>query len=81
MSFFGQAILQDSKAGGVHSYFSSGDNDARTKPTVPQHALQKSSPGGLSAYTDGRIKKANLSPLKLKFDDQQKPIEVQVFND
>ena len=81
MSFFGQAILQDSKAGGVHSYFSFRDNDERTKPTFQPHALEKSSPGGLSAYTDGRIKEANLSPLKLKFNDQQKPIEIQVFND
>ena len=80
MSFFRQKVTQDSKTSGVHSYFSFGDNDKRTKPTSPQHALEKSSPGGSSAHTDGRRKRANLSPFKLEFDAHQKPMETQVFN-
>ena len=64
MSFFGQTIPQDSKANGVHSYFSFGDNDTRAKPTSPQHGLEKSSPGGSSAHTDGRRRRANLPQFK-----------------
>ena len=80
-SFFGQKIPQDPKTSGVHSYFSFGDNETRTKPTSPQHGLEKCSPGGSSAHADGRRRSANLPPFKLEFDAQRKPIEIQVFND
>ena len=81
MSFFGQKIPQDSKTSGVHSYFSFGDNDTRTKPTSQQHGIEKSPPGESSAHTEGRRKRANLSPFQLEFEAHQKPIEIQVFND
>ena len=81
MSFFGQKIPQDSKTSGVHSYFSFGDNATRTKPTSPQHGLEKSSPGGSLAHTDGRRRRANLPPFKLEFDAQRKPMEIKVLND
>ena len=80
-SFFVQMVLQDSKTSEVHTYFSFGANDARTKPTSPQHSLEKSSPGGSSTDTDGRRKRANLPPFKLDFDAQRKPMEIQVLND
>ena len=81
MSFFGQKIPQDQKTSGVHSYFSFGGNGTRTRPTSPQHGLEKSSPGGSSANTDGRRKKSNLPPFKLEFEAQQKPMEIRVLND
>jgi cobalamin-dependent methionine synthase I len=58
MSFFGQKVPQDLPTNGVHSYFSFGGNDVRNKPTFHQHALDKSSPGGLSSYTGGRRKES-----------------------
>ena len=79
MSFFGQRIPQNSKTDGVHSYLSFGENDARTKPKFHQHACEKSSPAESSAHTEGRRKRANLSPFKLEFDIQQKPMKIQVF--
>ena len=81
MSFFGQTIPQDSKADGVHSYFSFGANDARAKPKFHQHASEKSPPHESSARIDGRRKRANLPPFKLEFDAQRKPMEIQVLND
>ena len=81
MSFFGQTLPQDPKADGVHSYFSFGANDARTKPKFHQHASEKSPPGEASARNDGRRKRANLPPFKLEFDAQRKPMEIQVLND
>ena len=81
VSFFGQKIPQDSKSSGVHSYFSFGDNATRTKPTFSQHAFEESSAGGSLACTEGRRKRANLPPLKLEFDAQRKPMEIQVLND
>jgi hypothetical protein len=81
MSFFGQTIPHDSKADGVHSYFPLGANEAQTKLTSPQHGLEKSSPDGSSAHTDGKRRRANLSPFKLEFDAQQKPMEIQVLNE
>ena len=41
MSFFSHTIPPDSKADGVHSYFSFGGDDARTKPISPQHGPEK----------------------------------------
>ena len=81
MSFFGQKVPQDSKTSGVHSYFSFGGNDTRTKPTFPPHASEKSAPGGSLVCTEGRRKRANLPPFKLEFDAQQKPMEIQVLNE
>ena len=81
LSFFRQPIPQNLKDDGVYSHFSFRGNNARTKPTFPQHALEKSSPGGSSAPIDGRRRRANLPPFKLEFDAHQKPIEFQVFND
>ena len=81
MSFFGQTIPHDSKADGVHSYFSLGANEAQAKPTSPQHGLEKFSPGRSSAHTDRRRRRASLPPFKLEFDAQQKPMEIQVLND
>ena len=81
MSFFGQTFLRYSKADGVHSYFSFGCYVARTKPTFPQHALEKSSPGGSSAHAEGRRQRANLPPYKMQFDAQRKLLEIQVVND
>ena len=81
MGFFGQTIPQDSKISGVYSYFSFGANDARTKSTSPQYGLDKSSPGGSSAHTDGRRRRANLPPFKLELDGQPKPMEIQVLNE
>ena len=88
MSFFGQTIPQNPKTNGVHSYFSFGGNDTRSKPIFRQDASQKSSPmnlqrppGESSPYTHGRRKKPNLPPFKLEFKDRQKPMEIQVLND
>ena len=81
MSFFGQTIPQDSKADGVHSYFSFGANEARAKPRFHQHASEKSSPDESSAHTGGRRKRANLPPFKLESGAQRKPIEILVLND
>ena len=69
------------KTSGVRSYFSFGDNDTRTKPTSPEHGLEKFSPGESSAHNEGRRKRANLPPFKLEFDAQQKPMEIQRLND
>ena len=81
MSFFGQKIPQDSKADGVHSYFSFGGNDTRLKPIFRQDASQISTPGELSTYVGERKGRANLPPFKLEFETQQKPMEIQVLND
>ena len=88
MSFFGQAVPQNLKTDGVHSYFSFGGNDTRSKPIFRQTALQKSPPmqqpsasGASSTYVGGRRKKSNLPPFKLEFEAQQKPMEIQVLND
>ena len=81
MSFFGQTVPQDSKADGVHSYFSFGANEARAKSKFHQHASEKLSPSESSAPIDGRRKRANLPPFKLEFDCQRKPMEIQVLNE
>ena len=88
MSFFGQSIPQNLKTDRVHSYFSFGGNDTRSKPIFRSDASQKSSsmqqqrpPGESSLYTEGRRKKSNLPPFKLEFETQQKPMEIQVLND
>jgi hypothetical protein len=52
MSFFGQKISQDLKADGVHSYFSFGGNDIRSKPISRQDDSQKSSSDESSALTE-----------------------------
>jgi hypothetical protein len=87
MSFFGQTVPQNLKTDGVHSYFSFGGNDTRSKPIFWQDASQNLSsmqqqwpPGESSPYTAGRRKKSNLPPFKLEFEAQQKPIEIQVLN-
>ena len=86
MSFFGQTIPQNPKTNGVHSYFSFGGNDTRSKPIFRQDTSQKSSPmnqqrppGESSPYTQGRRKKLNLPPFKLEFKDRQKPMEIEVL--
>ena len=88
MSFFGQAVPQKLKTDGVHSYFSFGGNDTRSKPIFRQTALQKSPPlqqssasGASSTYVGGRRKKSNLPPFKLELEAQQKPMEIRVLND
>ena len=81
MSFFGQTILQDSKADGVHSYFSFGGNDTRSKSISRQDVSQNSPLDESSPYTEGRRKKSNLPPFQLEFDAQRKPMEIQVLND
>ena len=69
------------KSSGGHSYFSFGGNDTRAKPTFPQHASEKSAPGGSFAFTEGRRKRMNLPPFKLEFDAQRKPIKMQVLKE
>ena len=88
MSFFGQTVPQNLKTDGVHSYFSFGGNDTRSKPIFRQTASQKlppmqqpPAPGASSTYVGGRRKKSNLPPFKLEFEAQQKPMEIQVLND
>ena len=81
MSFCGQTIPRDSKADGVHSYFSFRGNDTRTKPKFHQHESEKSAPGESSVRIDRRGKRANLPPFKLELEAQQKPMETQVLND
>ena len=81
MSFFGQTVPQNLKTDGVHSYFSFGGNDTRTKPTFPQHASEKSALGGSLACNEGRRKRTNLPPFILEFDAQRKPMEIQVLNE
>ena len=81
VSFFGQTIPQDPNTDGVHSYFSFGGNDTQATPIFPQRALEKSSPGESSPYTQGRRKRQNLPLFKLEFDTQQKPMEIQVLNE
>ena len=71
MSSFGQTVPRNLKTDGVHSYFSFRDNETRTKPISLQHGLQKSSPGGSPAYTEGRRKRAKLPSFKLEFEAQQ----------
>ena len=87
MRFFGQKISQDWKTSGVHSYFSFGADDTRSKPISRQDVFQKSSSlqqqppaGGSSAYTEGRRKRVNLPPFKVEFEAQQKPMEIQALN-
>ena len=89
MSFFGQTVPRNLKTDGVHSYFSCGGNDTRSKPIFRPDVSQKSSsmqqrqrPSDKSSpYTEGRRKRANLPPFKLEFEAQQKPREIQVFDD
>ena len=87
-SFFGQTVYQNLKTDGIHSYFSFGGNDTRSKLIFRQDVSQKSSsvqqqrpPSESSPYTEGRRKKSNLPPFKLEFEAQQKPMEIQVLND
>jgi hypothetical protein len=87
MSFFGQTVPQNLKTDGVHSYFSFGGNDTRSKPIFRQTASQKlppiqqpPAPGASSTYVGGGRKKSNLPPFKLEFEAQQKPMEIQVLN-
>ena len=88
MSFFEQTVPHNLKTDGVHSYFSFGGNDTRSKPIFRQHASKKSSSmeqqrpaGGSSAYTEGGRKKSNLPLFKSKFEAEQKPMKIQVLND
>ena len=81
LSCFRKPIPQDSKPSAVHSYLSFRGNETRTKPTFPQHASEKSAPGGSSANTKGSRRRANLPPFKLEFDAQRKPMEIKVLND
>jgi hypothetical protein len=88
MSFLGQTVPQNLRTDGVHSYFSFGGNDPRSKPIFQQDISHKSSPmkqqqpaGESSLCTQPRTKKSNLPPCKLEFQAQQKAIEIHVLND
>jgi hypothetical protein len=59
MSFFGQKVPQDSKTSGVHSYFSFGANDTRSKPISRQDAFSKPTPAESSTYAGGRRRNGN----------------------
>ena len=88
MRFFGQRVPQNPQTDGVHSYFSFGGNDARSKPIFRQDASQRLSsmqhqrpPAESSPHTEGRRKRAILPPFKVEFEAQQKPMEIQVLNE
>ncbi len=79
---------QGKSVGAVHSYFSFGENKTKPKPkpncNPPMEARREQQQPEISSWGGNgseRRTNAKLPPFKLEFEDQQKPLEIQVLND
>ena len=81
-------VAQSSPTGGVHSYFSFGSADVRAKPkktmlssATPLQSQQQQSSSASPLTNERKRQKSMLPPLKVEFEGQQKPAEIQVLDD
>ena len=79
ISFVGQPIPQNPKTDGVHSYFSFGGTDTRSKPISNQTTSQKSISDESSTYVGGRKGRPTLPPFILELETRPKSMEIQVL--
>ena len=90
MSFFGtDDPSKPEKLMEFHSYFSFGGNDTRSKPIFSSRGISEIVFTAaatacwwiIAVCWRKKKRKSNLPPLKLEFEAQQKPMEIQVLND
>jgi hypothetical protein len=81
-------VAQSSPRGGVHSYFSFGSADVRGKPkrtifdsSKPSQTQQQQSSSASPLTNERKRQKSTLPPVKVEFERQQRPAEIQVLND
>ena len=81
-------VARSSPTGGVHSYFSFGSADVRAKPkktmlssATPFQSQQQQSSSASPLTNQRKRQKSMLPPLKVEFEGQQRPAEIQVVND
>ena len=80
-------LAQSSPTGGVHSYFSFGSADVRAKPkktklssATPLQSQQQQSSSASPLTNERNRQKFTLPPIKVEFEGQQGPAEIQVLN-
>jgi hypothetical protein len=79
---------QSSPVGDVHSYFSFGSANARPKPmrtifssSNPSKQQQQQYSNASPRMNESKRQKSTLPPVKVEFERQQRPAEIQVLND